>query len=138
VLELGRGPAVASGRPPLIDPCHAPACLGGVPGQSAGAGIGLGHPFGEPERVEQVRQRQLRLALLGEKGVGPRLARRTGDSEPVGLDGFGDGAEAVEQAAGFGHQLGVGTLQGVRPVGPGDESGPAASGRQPRDGAVKP
>jgi hypothetical protein len=56
----------------------------------------------------QAPERQLCLPLPGQQGMGPRLPRRARDGEPVGLDGPGDGVEAVEEAAGLSHQLGVG------------------------------
>jgi len=54
-----------------------------------------------------------------------------GHYAPVGVDGLGDGVEAVEEAAGFGHKLDVRAFQVERAAGPRDEAGPAASGASP-------
>src|SRR5262245_56667069 len=66
--------------------------------------------------------------------MGPRLAPRPDDGEPVCRDGRGDGVGAVEQAAGFGHKLGVGPFQRERAVSPADKAGAAAARGEPGRG----
>lgn len=123
-----RGAAVASRRD---TGGPTPANLGGVSGERASTGFWFGDPLGQPEQVEDAPERRLRLTLFGQQGMRPPLARAAQHDEPVGLDGRGNGVEAVEKAAGLGHRLGVGPLQGVCAVGPGDEPAPRPRGASP-------